>query len=173
FLIRLLPPSRLSAGFLIAIALVVLMWFLLFKTKWGYEFRHVGQAPHFSTYIGISFPRTIISTMAISGAIAGIAGTIEVLGVHHRFLDNFSPGFGFTGIIVSLLGKANPIGDLLGGIFLGGLTQGALMMELNASIGRELVDVIKAVLFISLAAAEAYKPIVHFFSERKGKTQNA
>jgi len=173
FLIRLLPPSRLSAGFLIAIVLVVLMWFFLFKTKWGYEFRHVGQAPHFSTYIGISFPRTIISAMAISGAIAGIAGTIEVLGVHHRFLDNFSPGFGFTGIIVSLLGKVNPIGDLLGGIFLGGLTQGALMMELNASIGRELVDVIKAVLFISLAAAEAYKPIVHFFSERRGKIQDA
>lgn len=173
FLLRLLPPSRLNIGFLIAIALVILMWLLLFKTIWGYNFRQVGQAPYFSRYVGISLPKTMLSAMALSGGIAGIAGAIEVLGVHHRFLDNFSPGFGFTGIIVSLLGKANPIGDLVGGIFLGGLTQGALMMELNASIGRELVDVIKAVLFISLAAVDAYKPIIYLFSDRKVKAQDA
>ena len=107
-----LPSNPVNITLLFAFGLIGLIQFLLTCTKWGYEIRFVGNAAEVATYGGIDVRRVTVWTMALSGAIAGFAGVWEVMGYRYRFLDNFSPGFGFTGIAVALLGRNHPYGVL-------------------------------------------------------------
>ena len=107
-----LPSNPVNITLFFAFGLIGLTQFVLTRTKWGYEIRFVGNAAEVATYAGINVRRVTVWTMALSGAIAGFAGVWEVMGYRHRFLDNFSPGFGFTGIAVALLGRNHPYGIL-------------------------------------------------------------
>jgi simple sugar transport system permease protein len=108
-------------GFLLALVAAGLMWFLLNRTRKGYEIRLLGDNPRAARYAGIDIGRTIIMVMLISGALAGLAGATEISGVVHRLQDNFSPGYGFTGIIVAFLARFNPIGVVVAAIAFGAL----------------------------------------------------
>ncbi|MFN8631130.1 MAG: ABC transporter permease [Chloroflexota bacterium] len=109
------------AGFLIAIAAALLVWFIVQRSAWGYEIRLIGDNPRAARYAGIRIARNVLLVFAVSGALAGIAGMAEVAGVVHRLQDNFSPGYGYTAIIVAYLAKFSPLRVVPVAILFGGL----------------------------------------------------
>ena len=151
-----LPSNPVNITLFFAFALIGLTQFLLKHTKWGYEIRFVGNAPEVATYAGINVRRVTVWTMALSGAVAGFAGVWEVMGYRYRFLDNFSPGFGFTGIAVALLGRNHPYGVLFAALLFGALNKGALDIEILTNVPRELFLIIQAVLILLLVCAEGF-----------------
>lgn len=142
----LIPGTRLSTGILIAIAAAAIVGFILWKTKFGYKLRAVGYNSDASCFGGINVAKTIVLTMFISGALAGLAGITEVLGIHHRVYDQFSPGYGFDSIAVALLGNNHPFGVVLSAILFGALKSGSVNMQTTAGVSKDLVRIIQAVI---------------------------
>ena len=152
-LLRILRPSRANIGLFVALGVLVLVWWMLYHTSWGYRLRHVGQNPSFSEYVGIPPKKAMIWGMILSGAIGGLAGAIEVMGIHGHFLDNFSPGIAFDGMLASLIAKNDIRMVPVLALFLAVLKTGALGMERFTGVPKTLIDTIIAV-FILLAAME-------------------
>jgi ABC-type uncharacterized transport system permease subunit len=138
---------------------------LLRYTTLGYEARAVGFNPFASEYGGISVAKTTVWSLCISGALAALAGVSEVMGVHHRLSDQFSAGFGFTGIAVALLAKRHPLAVIPAAILFGGLSAGSGIMQMTANVPDKLVDIVQA-LVIFFVAAES---IVTWFIKRRQK----
>jgi general nucleoside transport system permease protein len=111
----------LHGGFIIAVIAAVIIWFLLNRSKWGYEIRLIGDNPKAAEYAGIPIKRNIILVMMVSGALAGLAGMSEISGTVHRLQGAISPGYGFTGIIIAWLAKLNPFAVILVSVFFGAL----------------------------------------------------
>jgi simple sugar transport system permease protein len=111
-------------GILLALALAILFWFLWRYTKWGFALTVIGDNPRAARYAGIPLAPNIIAVMAISGGLAGLAGMSEVAGVVHRLQERFSPGYGFTAIIIAWLAKLNPLAIVLVAYLFGGLLVG-------------------------------------------------
>ena len=111
----------LHGGFIIALIAAVVVWFILNRSKWGYEIRLIGDNPKAAEYAGIPIKRNIILVMMVSGALAGLAGMSEISGTVHRLQGAISPGYGFTGIIIAWLAKLNPFAVILVSIFFGAL----------------------------------------------------
>ncbi len=111
----------LHGGFIIAVIAAVIVWFILNRSKWGYEIRLIGDNPKAAEYAGIPIKRNIILVMMVSGALAGLAGMSEISGTVHRLQGAISPGYGFTGIIIAWLAKLNPFAVILVSIFFGAL----------------------------------------------------
>jgi ABC-type uncharacterized transport system permease subunit len=109
-------------GFLIGIVCAFLVWFLLKRTRKGYEIRLIGDNPRAARYAGINIGRNVILVMLMSGGLAGLAGMIEVTGSVHRLQDGISPGYGFTGVIIAYLARFNPFGVVVAAILFGALT---------------------------------------------------
>ncbi|WP_127534138.1 ABC transporter permease [Paenibacillus kobensis] len=141
--------ARMHIGMLFALAGVALFYVLLWRTKQGYELRAVGHNPEAARYAGMKVSRTIIKAMFISGLFAGLAGTFESLGVfHYEVIAASSPGYGFDGIAVSLLGGNTPLGILLAAALFGALTYGSAGMSFGADVPTEIARiVIGAVIF--------------------------
>lgn len=148
-----LVPSRVHLGFVFAVLIAMVVWWVLKYTALGYEARAVGLNPWASETGGISVSATTIKALCISGALAGLAGVTEVMGVHFRLFDQFSAGFGFTGIAVALLAKNNPIGVIPAAILFGALSAGGGTMQLEADVPQKVILIIQA-LIIFLVAAE-------------------
>lgn len=144
----LMPPSQLSFGFILALIAAALFWFVFRRTTVGYEMDATGANPRFAMTSGISLLKVILVAMAVSGLVAGIAGAVQVLGVNGRFIDRFSPGFGFTGIAVALLGRNTAVGCVLAALFFGALSNGAAMMQLFSDIPLDLVNVLAGMVMI-------------------------
>lgn len=147
-----LMPTRAHLGFLIACGFAVVVWAVLRYTTLGYEARSVGFNPLASQTGGISISSTIVKSLCISGALAGVAGAVEVMGVYGRLFDQFSSGFGFTGIAVALLAKNNPIGVILAALLFGALDAGASTMQLEANVSQKVIAIIQAVIIFMIAA---------------------
>jgi len=111
----------LHAGFIIALVAVVVVWWVLERSRWGYEIKLIGDNPHAAEYAGLNIKRNIILVMMFSGALAGLAGMVEVTGVVHRLQERISPGYGFTGIIIAWLAKLNPFAIVIVSILFGAL----------------------------------------------------
>jgi simple sugar transport system permease protein len=150
--IRLLPPSQLNLGFIIAVLTGIIIFIYILKTAYGFELRSIGENIKFADYFGVPIKSKVMLTMMFSGAIAGLAGVEQVLGFHYRFLAGFSPGYGFTGITAALLGRLNPISTIISAIFLGILEAGALKMEIMTDISRDLTIVVQAVIILMFGA---------------------
>lgn len=163
-LYRFTRTSELNTGFILAILISIILYLLIFKTKYGYEIRAIGLNQTFAKYIGINAKRKTLFIIFVSSFIAGIAGAEQVLGVSHRFISEFSPGYGFNGITVALLGSLHPIGTVIGGIFFGALTSGSIHMEVMTDISRELISSLQAIMILLLAADTLIK-----FRKRKIK----
>ncbi len=146
--------TRLSVGLLIALATGLVLWYLLKRTVWGYELRAVGANPEAARAAGVNVSRVIWGSMLFSGAIGGLAGAVEVLGVHHRYYDQFSPGYGFDGIAVALLGNNHPMGAVVAALVLGAMKNGAVYMQSVTvpAVPREITTVVQAVIIFFLAA---------------------
>jgi len=160
-----LKLGRAHLGIVVAIVAAVIVWFILKYTTLGYENRAVGFNPWASETGGISVQWTTVKALCISGALAGLAGAVEVMGVHYRIFDQFSSGFGFTGIAVALLAKNNPIGVIPAAILFGALSAGAGTMQLEAGVPQKIILIIQALVIFFVAAEE----IVTWFIRRRQK----
>jgi simple sugar transport system permease protein len=130
------------------------VWWILKNTVLGYEARAVGLNSTAAENGGISVGATTVKSLCISGSLAGLAGAVEIMGVHHRMFDQFSSGFGFTGIAVALLAKNNPLGVIAAAILFGSLSAGAGTMQLQAGVSQKVISVIQGTI-IFLVGAEA------------------
>jgi simple sugar transport system permease protein len=153
----------LNVGFLLALLMCVLVYFFLWKTRWGYELRATGANPAAAEYGGISVRKQIILAMTISGGLAGMVAINEVLGYRYRYYDGFSDGFGFTGIAVALLGRNHPIGIILAALLFGMLTRGSIFLDaFTENVSKDLVLVIQGVVILFVAAEAIFRGIVGF-----------
>lgn len=141
---RIMAGSQFNTGFLIALAAVVVIAFLMKRMNLGFELRSIGDNLVFSKWMGMPAERIIETVMFISGLLGGLAGAVQVLGVHYRFAANFSLGFGFAGITIALLARNNPIGVLVAALLFGILRSGSSTMELFTDVPRDLIRVLEA-----------------------------
>lgn len=139
-------------GFLLGILMAVVVWYVLFKTTIGYEVRTVGLSANAARYAGIRVAFTIVLTMVISGALAGMGGAVETLGVVGRFQPGFNIGLGFEGITVALLAKAHPFGVIPAALLLGTMAAGSSTMQFNAGAEAELTDILAALMLFFVSA---------------------
>ncbi len=136
-----------------ALIAVVLVWYLLKRTKLGYEIRAVGFNPTAAECAGISVAKNTVLAMGISGALAGLAGLNQVMGYKHRFMYGIFEGLGFDGIGVAFIGRNSPFGVVLAAILFGILDQGGLAIDVSTKVPREIVLVLKAVILIFVVVA--------------------
>jgi ABC-type uncharacterized transport system permease subunit len=149
---RILDPTQLSASILVAVALAGAVYYILRKTTLGYEVRTSGLNPSAAEGGGINVKRVIVLAFVLSGALAGIGGAGEILGVHYRFIQGFSPGYGFDGLAVALVGGLNPIGVLLASVLFGALRSGGMLMTRATHVPLDIVIIIQALVIIFVAA---------------------
>ncbi len=154
------PSLRLHFGFLIALAAVALVYWILFRSTIGFEFRASGANPDAARYAGMRSGWIIVVVMACAGALAGLAGANQVLGVLGRASPNFSAGIGFDAIAVALLGRSHPIGVLLAGILFGALQAGGRQMQVAAGVSIDLIAIIQALIIVFIAAPLLVRTIV-------------
>jgi simple sugar transport system permease protein len=148
----LVPATKLTAALFIALGVALAMYFYLWRTSAGLAARMSGQAEIFAAYAGMRAKWAVVGGMAVSGMLAGLAGALEVLGVHYRFVSNFSSVDQFDGIAVSLLGQLHPLGVVLSAFLLGGLRLGALNgLQLQTAVPRELGDAVIALTMLLVA----------------------
>jgi ABC-type uncharacterized transport system permease subunit len=158
FLPSFMPGSNWGVGFVIAVIATLLVLFYLWRTKAGYEQRMAGQSKLFALYGGIRSDQAAIRAMLISGALAGLAGGVEVMGVHHRIMTGFSTGLGFDGLTSAILGQTHPIGVFIVAILFSGLKLGAqLGLQLKLGIPRELGGTIIGFIILFVAAGKLYQ----------------
>jgi simple sugar transport system permease protein len=149
-------PERipLNVSFLLALLACVFVYVFLWKTKWGFELRAVGQNPAAAEYGGISPNKQIVIAMALSGALAGMVGINEVLGYRGRYYDGFSASYGFTGIAVALLGRNHPLGVLLSALLFAALLRGGIFVDsFTEKVSKDLVEVLQALVILFVAVA--------------------
>lgn len=146
-----LGGTRLHIGLLFALAAVLVYYLMIRFTRWGYELRMIGANPVAARYNGIPITRHILLVMLISGGLAGLAGMAEVSGVSHKLMQGFSPGYGYTAIIVAWLAKLNPLGLIVSAVLFGGLIVGGYSVQtigLPSSVSEMLQG---AILFFLIA----------------------
>jgi general nucleoside transport system permease protein len=149
--------TYLNAAFIIAVLMCVAVWFFLWKTKWGYELRAVGENPTAAEYGGISVSKQTIAAMSISGGLAGMVAISEVMGYRHQFYDGFSDGWGFLGIAVALLGRNHPFGVLIAAIFFAILKRGGIFVDLETKyVSKDLVEILQAIAILFVACLQKY-----------------
>jgi simple sugar transport system permease protein len=161
-LARLLPPTRLHSGAVIAVGLAFLVYILLWRTTLGYRIRAVGQNPHASRYAGIKVPRYIVLALLFSGAFAGLAGAVQVYGVNYRMItDGSASGFtgsaGFNGIVAALFGQLHPIWSIPASILFGALLVGANSMQRAIQVPSALITALNGLVVVFVVSSEIWR----------------
>ncbi|NDJ35968.1 MAG: ABC transporter permease [Chloroflexi bacterium] len=144
--------DRLHLGFIIAILAAVAVWYLLWKTTVGFELRTTGANPDAARYAGIKVERSTILAMTLSGALAGLAGAIEVQGVIRYLPAFFEAGYGFDAIAVALLAQNNPFGVIPASILFGALSVGADILQIRTGVSQHIISIIQALILLFVAA---------------------
>ncbi|MFV2043654.1 MAG: ABC transporter permease [Anaerolineales bacterium] len=163
---QLVVRSQLNYGFFIAVGTALFFAFLLNRTTLGYELRQTGLATRFAQYGGISVKRVSVLSMVLSGAVAGLGGGVEILGVYRRYIEQFSVNLGFDGILVALLGKLSPVGAFFASVFYGGLKSGAQSLEWTSEVPRELIGTIVSIIIFFLAAEGLFRIVRSYWHAR-------
>ena len=146
------PNLRLHSGLIVMLAAVFFVHWILFKTTFGFEFRASGANPEAARYAGMRSGLIIVIVMAFAGAMAGLAGANQTLGVLGRATPGFSAGIGFDAIAVALLGRSHPYGVLLAGLLFGALEAGGRQMQVDAGVSIDLIAIIQALIIVFIAA---------------------
>ena len=154
-------PLRLNWGFILALLIALLVYWFLFKTTKGFEIRGVGANPDGARYAGMSVIKNFVLAMTLSGALAGLAGTVQVLGVDHWVGQGFSAGYGFDSIAIALLGQSHPLGVVLAAFLWGTLRSGATNMQLTAGVPIEIISIIQGLVIVFVAAPAVVRWIYH------------
>lgn len=146
------PNLRVHAGVFLMLAMVAVVWWILFRAKLGFEFRASGESAEAARFAGIRSGLIIVLAMAVAGGLAGLAGANQVLGVLGRATPGFSAGIGFDAIAVALLGRSHPVGVLFAGLLFGALEAGGRQMQVDAGVGIDLIGIIQALIIVFVAA---------------------
>lgn len=151
---RLLPSYTMHWGFVLAVAFVLIILFVTRRTSFGYKARMSGLNPRFAEYGGVNSLRTMYLMLMLAGAMAGLGGSVEVLGTRFRYVDKMitSPGYAWSGITASLMSGNHPLGVMASSIFLAGLTTGGAFIELLMNAPAEITSIIQGVLTMLVTA---------------------
>jgi ABC-type uncharacterized transport system permease subunit len=172
-----IPPLidglRVNWAFGLALLAAAFVSWLLFRSTLGFEFRAVGLNPSGARYAGMNISRTLILTMSICGGLAGLAGATEIIGVNKAMTPGFSPGYGFDGIAIALLGGSSPLGVVLAALLFGALRAGATPMQAATGIPIDLVVVIQALVIMFVAAPALIREIYRIKAARTTGTEIA
>lgn len=160
---------RVNTGFLLALAMAALVWWLLYKTTLGYELRTVGQSAEAARYAGINVARSFVITMALSGALAGLSAATDILGVLHFMPNAFASGYGFDAIALALLGKSHPVGVVLASLLFGALRAGARNMQGIARVPIDITSIIQGLIIVFIAAPEIIRVIYRIRRRLQGE----
>jgi simple sugar transport system permease protein len=145
---RIIPGTRLHLGIILALVCVYIFYFFLWKTTTGYETRVVGINTEAALYAGMKPSKNILLGMFLAGGFAGLAGTCEILGIQLRMIANFSPGYGFDGIAVALLGQNTPVGIILAALLFGMIRAGANLMQMISRVPVSAVYIIQGLVIL-------------------------
>ncbi len=154
WLARLAPPSQLHTGLFIGLAAAVVVYLLLWRTTTGFRIRAVGQNRDASRYAGISVPRYLMLGLVLSGALAGLAGAVEVTGITHRVVEGFAVGYGFSGIVVALFGRLHPLGAVPSAFLFGALLVGADKMQRTMQVPSATITVLQGLVVIFVVSSD-------------------
>lgn len=158
---RIFSDHQLNGVFFLAIATAFIIALVMKYTKFGFHMKTVGFNRMAAETAGINYKKVTMLTMFLSAGIAGLCGAGQIMGVHYRFIDNFSSGFGFDGIAVAALAANNPIGILVSGILFGGIKAGAMSVNRVASIPMDYISIIQALVIVFIAAPK----LIHWMTE--------
>lgn len=164
---RILEGTRLHAGLFIALIAVVAVYILLWHTVWGFQIRAAGHNPEAARGGGINTKWVILSTLLLSGALAGLAGFSEVAGVQRRMIENISPGYGYTAIVVALLGRTNPPAVFIAAVLFAGLQVGASTMESAVGVPSSIATIIQYLVVLLIMGRGTFRLIFNRL-RRKG-----
>lgn len=153
WIVRLVPRTLFHAGFILALVLAVVVLVLLWRSVLGYRIRAVGLSPSAAHYAGIPVARVGVLAMMLSGALCGLAGAVEVMGVHHRVVEGITGGYGFSGIVVALFGKLYPLGAIPSAILFGGLLVGADQMQRTVQVPSALITVLNGLIVLLVVSS--------------------
>jgi len=156
FLPHILPRTDAHIGVLIGIVAAIALYIVFRRTTAGFSLATVGRNPDAARYAGISVKRQIIGSFLVAGALAGLAGTYEVLGLKYRLFHLFSPGYGFDGVVITFLAGANPLFVIVAAAFLGGLRSGAGIMQRAVGVDTTVVEAIQGLVVIFIATGLAF-----------------
>ena len=147
--------TRFHTGIFIALALAVIVYLFMWKTPVGFKMRAAGASDRAARYGGISVSRYLVLAMIISGACCGLAGTVEILGVHHRGLGNCTGGYGFSGIVVALFGGLHPLGVIPAAFFFALISFGCSALQINKiAVPSNMIDVLMGLVILVIVAAK-------------------
>lgn len=153
---RILPPTRLHTGFLLAVLAVILVWFLMEKTTVGYEMKVVGFNKRAASCNGISVMKNIIISAFLSGGLAGLAGTIEVLAIQRKLLEGISSECGYTAVLVALLAGNGPIGVFIAAIGFAAMQVGANTMQRQLGVPSAIVNILIGLIVLLILAKKLF-----------------
>ncbi len=146
--------EKVHLGILLAPAAAVGVWWIACRTRFGFRLRVVGRSARAARYAGIDEGRVILAAMAVSGALAGMAGMVEVAGIHHRLQPHFSLGYGFTAIIVAWLARLNPLAAVPVAFLMGGLLTGGELLQISMKVPSAMVQVVQGLVLASVLGGE-------------------
>jgi len=156
WLTRLMPRTLLHSGAILALIMAVLVYIFLWRTTIGYRIRAVGLNPDAARYAGIPVRFYQALSLILGGAFAGLAGGVEVTGVHHRMIEGLSGGYGFSGIVAALFGKLHPLGAVPASVLFGGLLVGADRMQRATQVPSALITVILGLVVLFVVSSEIW-----------------
>lgn len=153
---QLIKGTRLHTGIFIAVIIAIVVYLFLWKTTIGYKFRTVGAEAKAAKYAGMNVKKYLMLAIVISGGLSGMAGTMEVIGVHHRAMDGISAGYGFSGIVVALFGGLHPLGIIPASVLFGLLILGADMMQRAVDVPSAIVLAIQGLIILSIVSTRIF-----------------
>lgn len=153
WLSRIIGGTRLHTGIFIALVLALIVWLLLWKTSFGFRIRAAGAQDRAARYGGINVAGCLVISISISGALAGLAGAVEIAGVHRRAIEGITGGYGFSGIVVALFGGLHPAGIIPAAFFFGLLIVGADMTQRMVGVPANMVQVLQGIIILVIIAA--------------------
>lgn len=146
--------TRVHLGLLFGLVAALLLWLLLRRTRWGYEISVMGENPRAARYAGMPMTRTILLVMALSGALAGLAGMSEVAGIGHQLQRNLSPGYGYAAIIVAWLARLHPFGAVLVAFLLAALTVGGDQLQMTIGLPAAIAPMLQGTILFFLLGGD-------------------
>lgn len=151
--VKLIPKTRLHVGFVIAIAIILIVWFIFAKTSLGYQMRAAGMGKEAAHFTGINVNRTILISALLSGGIAGIAGASEVGGIHYHLIEALSGGMGYTGVIIATLSTLNPVAIIPSALFIGLIETGSRSVSRALGVPIDLGGIVEGLLLLIILAS--------------------
>lgn len=174
---KLVPKTNIHAGIIIAVIIIAIAWLVLYKTKFGYRIRLVGANGKFAKYAGLSVGAVAVGSQLLGGAIGGIGGAVQMLGIYDRFNWLELTGYGWDGVTLAIFAKNNPRNVPFAALFIAFLRTGAYYMSLKCNVQYDVVKIVEGIMILFLLAEQflfkTYKRMIFKEADKKRKLEEA